>query len=437
MSLPVENTPAAEPAAHQRELVRPSWTRRLKWRAETAAYVCVEAGLAKLPLAWVAAIGRGLGALAYHAVSGRRRIVRRNLRIAFGGERSAAELSAMTAEVFRRSGANLLCSLGTTGKEMTSAEAALTVRDEAIFLEALARGKGVVVVIAHMGNWEAMAQWLPRVLPPGVKAANIYRPLNNPIMDARLLAIRARRGLRLFSKDESPLAMAAFLRGGGVLSIMSDQRVGRAGELVPFFGRNTSVTPLPAILARRTGAALIGVSLRTRGTGKWELGFHATDEAPPVTAGVAALLERVIRASPEDVFWMQDRWRVDRSTPHLVAGKQARHGADADSAKPTKRRRALLWVTAPGVVPPAPVAVPDDVDYELALAHGASAAAAEIGGRRVHRYEGGGLMRFLEQVDDAAEQPLDFVVGAVGDVDVARACRRLGLGWIETKGGGQ
>lgn len=405
---PESSATTADPTAYRRELIRPTWARRVKWRLETAAYVTFEAVLGILPLAWVAATGRLAGRVAWLVLPRRRRVVARNLRIAFAGERSEEELCSLTAEVFRRSGANLLCSLRTAEMGERSLARAVVVRDEIVFREAVARGKGVVMVLAHMGNWEALAQWFPKLLPPGVKGATVYRPLNNPIMNARVAAARARRGVGLFSKDDNPLGMAGFLRRGGVLGVLADQRAGEIGELVPFFGRLTSCTPIPAILARRTGAAVVGVSLRSVGAGRWELGFHALETGEPTTSGVMRLLERMMRVSPADVFWLQDRWKVARRGAHRQPGKPARAG----DATPTKRRRALLWTHADGRTARAPQAFPDDVDYETTRPD-----------------PGESIDAILRRVDAAAALPLDFVVSAEGESELRAACGRLDLGW--------
>ena len=423
--------PAADATAYRRELIRPTLARRIKWRLETSAYVAMEAVLGALPLPWVAGAGRLAGAAAWLVLPRRRRVVARNLRIAFAEEKSPEELRALTAEVFRRSGANLLCSLRTAEMGERSLSRALLVRDEIVYREALARGKGVVILLAHMGNWEAIAQWFPKLLPPGVQGATVYRPLNNPIMNARVAAARAKRGVGLFSKDDNPLGMAGFLRRGGVLGVLADQRAGKIGELVPFFGRLTSCTPIPAILARRTGAAIVGVSLSTTGEGRWEMGFHGMEPGEPTTAGVMRLLERMMRVSPADVFWLQDRWKIRRREPHVLPGKPARAG----DAVPTKRRRALLWVDGAHGLPAPPRAVPDDVDYQVALAAGAAEPKdAGAHGREVLRHDGGSFEEFLRRVDEAHGQPLEFVAGTrLAPKGLRKAARALGLGWVDVK----
>ncbi len=140
------------------------------------------------------------------------------------------------------------------------------------------------------------------------------------------------------------------------------------------------------------------------------------------------MVERMMRVSPADVFWLQERWRTSSRNPHIQQGKPARTG----TAIAVKRRRALLWAGTTGEVPQAPVATSDDVDYELALGAGISTPAH--GALRVHRYEGNRLEEFLLRVDESGDQPLDYVVGSAADAAVARACQRLDLGWVEACG---
>jgi len=419
---------AAAPPAYERKLVRPTFRRRAQWHLETWAYTGIEFLLGSLPAVTVSSLGRALGGFAHMAAKSRRRIVMRNLRIAFADERSAGELETLGREVFKRAGANLLSALRTA--RLNETELAKTVRVENLhyIAEATVGGKGLIMVLAHMGNWEALAQWLPKMIPPGMPAADIYRPLNNPILDARINASRLRQGLRLFSKDQSPLAMASFLRNRGGLGIMSDQRAGRGGELVPFFGRLTSGTPLPAVLARRTGAAVLGLSLRTIAAGRWELKLHKL-EGEPTTGNVMALVERMMRESPADVFWLQDRWRIEKRTPHIVPGKIPRAGSETSTN--TKRRRALLWADASGAVPARPAAEPADLDYEAALPEGAEApkGVTKLWIRETLAAETPTI--FLNRVNQGAALPLDFVVtGPQAGEAVREACKKLGLGWM-------
>jgi hypothetical protein len=148
------------------------------------------------------------------------------------------------------------------------------------------------------------------------------------------------------------------------------------------------------------------------------------NEASPSTVNVMGLVERMMRVSPADVFWLQERWKISSGEPHRQNGKVAR----GEVVPATKRRRALLWAGEDGVLPTAPVAIPDDVDYEVAV----SGDTVVECGLKDHRYAGGRIHEFLQHVDAAGEQPLDYVVGGGSRAaDVARACDQLGLGWME------
>ena len=409
----------------------PSLTRRIKWRLEYVAYLVMETTVGCLGLRLTARVGAALGGWGGRWLKSRRRIVRRNLRIAFAGEKTLPEIDALTDEVFRRAGANLVASLRTATLDDAGLARAIEVENPEVFADSFADGRGVVVMLAHMGNWEALAQMFPRMIPAGVRVGDIYRPLSNPLMDERLQATRRRQGLELIEKGASPFALAAFVKDGGALGVMSDQRAEAAGEILPYFGRLTSCTPLPSLLARRSGAKVVAISLRTLEPGRWRLKLHRL-EGEPTTAACMALLETVIRESPADVFWLQDRWRLNRRSPLLVNGKLAR-GVDPQAS--VKRRRTLVWLGGDlANAPELPGGEPDDLSFEYALPAGVArpgwlAADAVVWTRRRGdtRDE---VCADLQEIDGREVLPLEIVVAAEASSALVKACRRLGMGLV-------
>lgn len=391
---------------------------------EYLAYRGLELAVGLLPAGFAAWVGSTAGELACRLASKRRRTVRRNLRIAFAGEKSPAEIDALTREVFRRTGANMVASLHTASVSRKGLARALMIEGREMFQAAVREGRGVVVVLSHMGNWEALAQQFPLLIPEGYKGATVYRPLNNPLLNKRVEDTRARAGTGLFSKKDSPLAMMAFLREGGVLGMLCDQRAGNTGEVLPFMGRMTSCTPLPSIFARRTHARVMGVSLTTLSPGRWRLKFHEL-KGEPTTAGCMALLEELIRTSPADVFWMQDRWRPGRRDPLLIAGKLPKTFAMTASIKP---RRVLAWFdTAPASAPALPSGEPADVVYDYALPAGSSRPAWAPSDARICFWTKGREDEALAEADEAAPLPLEAVVMPRANKALLKACRRAGI----------
>jgi len=402
----------------------------LRWRLEYGAYLAVEKLTGLLTPREACLAGERLGELIRLFSARHRRIVRRNLRIAFAGEKSSAELAELETAVFRRAGANLIASLCTASLDPEALDRAVTMENPEVLAAALAGGKGVIGVLAHMGNWEALAQKFPRMMPPGVQAGDMYRRLNNPLLDARLAATRRRTGLRLFEKNGSPLALAAFLRAGGGLGIISDQRAVGIGETVPFFGRLTACTPLPAVLARRTDARVVGISVTTLAPGKWRIKFHPLEEEP-TTANCMKLLEAVMRQSPADVFWLQDRWRTGGRRPQSMPGKIPK-GADGPP-QVSKPRRYLVWLgpDAPDRKPALQNVEPDDLEFEYSLPADAARPRWLPADARVHPRPAVERRHFvadeIRRIDRDAALPLDCVYAPGGPAQVVTACRKMGV----------
>jgi KDO2-lipid IV(A) lauroyltransferase len=169
-----------------------------------------------------------------------------------------------------------------------------------------------------------------------VPAGGIYQPLKNPLVNALLLKRREQDGSRLFNKRDGFLAPATFVKEGGLLIVVADQKVGRGGSALPFFNRLSSLSPLPALLARKAGAPVIAAGIETTAPGKWRVVFDSLGEQPTPTK-IIAVLETLIRRSPADYLWLHNRWKLDGRYPLSVTRKAPK----AESA-PTARVRALV-----------------------------------------------------------------------------------------------
>ena len=163
-----------------------------------------------------------------------------------------------------------------------------------------------------MGNWELLAQALP-LLKPEALAGVFYRKQNNPLMNQLIEERRNQRGVELFAKHTSSYKLTSFLRKNGGLGILSDQRMPQRGSPVIFFGRPTTFSPLPELLAKRTNAALLGMHCHSSGPDHWTITF--TEVKDTTAQSYAENFEKAWRSSPADVFWFQDRWRLTGKNP--------------------------------------------------------------------------------------------------------------------------
>lgn len=398
----------------------------LQWRIECLAHAVTEFLASILPGAWIFRIGEWLGALAWHLFPDRRRTVIRNLRIAYAGEMSLDEIHRMARESFRRTGANLISSTHTATLSPGQLRKSLVLENIGLLEEARASGRGVVLLLAHMGNWEVLSR-LIHFFPPGSRAGAMYRPLNNPLLDRRILARREKDGTRMFSKRDPFHQITGFLREGGIVGVLADQRVGKQGDAIRFFDRATRASPLPCLLARRAHSTVLALSLITERPGKWRAVLSAV-ATPGTTAGCMAALEIAMKSSPLDVFWMQDRWKIKpraKYPPEAWVGSPTPH---ADK----KPLRALLWLA--GDLAPRELPQPwrhPSVTYEVVLSPGQSMPSGFDAGTPVHRIHPSSVPRELhqaiEKIDQASIIPLDFIITFTHCKPLARAAHDLGL----------
>jgi heptosyltransferase-2 len=199
--------------------------------------------------------------------------------------------------------------------------------------------------LSHLGNWELQAQIFPAVAGY-VRNGTVFQPLGNRFIDKHVRELRGRAGVELFDRREGFHKVIELLRGGGAIGILSDQHAGDHGLWVPFFGRLASTSPLPALLTKRTHAALLGIAIYTDGRARWRMVFTdridaAGDSVGLLTAKANDLIAGQIRQAPEDWFWVHNRWKTPK--PNFLLSKYKRGVLVPDvSAKDLKSFRILI-----------------------------------------------------------------------------------------------
>ncbi len=274
-----------------------------------------------LPIGVVYRLGQTLGWLAFQLLGPYRRLAISNLTIAFGGEKSAEEIRRLARASFLNLGANLFSSIRAAKFTLAELQAVATPEHREIIERALEEGRGVVLVLSHLGNWELIAQ-LCQYLPQ-FSWSTVYRPLGNRYIEAHVRRTRSASGVVLFDRKSGFNAPTLFLRNGGAVGVLVDQHAGDGGIWTPFFGRLASTTNLAALLALRTGAALVPLAVYTAGPARWRVVI-----SPPVetrdpengeelnvgvlTARLNAAVEQQVRVAPADWFWVHNRWKTPK-----------------------------------------------------------------------------------------------------------------------------
>jgi heptosyltransferase II len=277
-----------------------------------------------LPLLFVA--GQFLGFFAWIVLEKYRRLALRNVAIAFGAEKSPRELRQLVRRHFQCLGANLLCSVKLTQMPPEKILNRVTVENIEAMDGRFRAGIPVVLVLSHLGIWELFAQLMPKFVGY-VRNASVYQRLGNRFIDKHVRRTRSRTGLELFDRKDGFQPVIELLRSGGGVGVLCDQHAGDHGVWTPFFGRLASTSPLAALLAKRTRAALVGAGVYTDGLARWRMVFierFDTEDASvgALTSKINQIIERQIRRAPEDWFWVHNRWKTPR--PHFLLSQYKR-----------------------------------------------------------------------------------------------------------------
>jgi KDO2-lipid IV(A) lauroyltransferase len=203
---------------------------------------------------------------------------------------------------------------------------------------ALARGRGAIVVSLHLGSWEhGIAAYNASM----GRMALLAEALDPPQLFERVAKARGALGVQVIpvdikgmrNSDERTARMIGasamrdvykVLRSNGCVAIAMDRDIAGNGEPMPFFGR---VAPIPVgvvELAIRTGAALVPIVLfrdgdRVRGEVfpelTWDADAPRDAEVRRVAGEVLRLFERIIREHPDQWHVLDPIWSGDGETP--------------------------------------------------------------------------------------------------------------------------
>jgi KDO2-lipid IV(A) lauroyltransferase len=270
------------------------------------------------PIATLA--GRGIGAAMGVGDAERRRMVARHQQRAHGGNLSPAALRRAVQRAFDSYARYWVESFRLPQLRAADLDAGMSYEGYDLLLDALAEGKGVILVIPHLGGWDWAGSWLAT---QGIPITVIVEPLEPPELFEWFADFRRALGMRVvpLGPDAATASMQA-LKEGGVLCLLCDRDIQGGGIEVEFFGETTTLSPGAAMLSLRTGAPILPCAIYYRGdmhhgVVRPRLPVERTGtlraDVARVTQQVAHALEELIRRAPEQWHLMQPNWPSDRA----------------------------------------------------------------------------------------------------------------------------
>lgn len=183
-------------------------------------------------------------------------------------------------------------------------------------------GRGVILVLGHLANWDVAATWL---ISRGHRFTTVAERLRPEALFDAFVAFRESIGMEvvaLTGGEQTPSALLEQrLRAGGVLCLLADRDLSASGVPVTFFGATATMPAGPAALALRTGAALLPTLLANTDdpAGRLRLWDSTCDVRPAIphtdvatmTQEWATALESAVRERPQDWHMLARLWRDD------------------------------------------------------------------------------------------------------------------------------
>jgi KDO2-lipid IV(A) lauroyltransferase len=325
------STQPAKPSGREKSRRKPALRRgaeRLATRLVVSAFACV---IRWLPLSWGRRLANVFGYVFQAATLRRQRLADRNLAATFGDRLSPRERRRIRLAVSRNMCKVFVELFKTSRFTPSQIRDLVPLENPEILREALARGNGAMVITGHFGNWELLGA---RLAAEGFNLAVVARDASDAGVASLINQSRESVGMSVFGKKDLK-GMNAHLRANGVLGILPDQHARKGSILLDFLGRPAWVIRSPALLALRTGAAIVPAfclrepddSLRalilpeiptssasSSAVPAVDVAVPSTQHPSPVTAvtltkRINAVLEQQILAHPDQWLWLHNRWK--------------------------------------------------------------------------------------------------------------------------------
>ena len=261
--------------------------------------------------------GKILGALIYYLDMPHRRIVTRNLNFAYP-EWADEEIRKVSRRIFQNLGFTILEILQMAFFSKEDFLENIRIRGEEHLLNAVDGGKGVIIISAHLGNWEAASLFSACYF--GYPATSVARKIESGIINRWLFKLRTRFGNSVIDKEGALPEMMQTLRSGKILALMIDQGTTKSeGVELLFYGKKVTVTPAAAMLALRCKSPVLPVFCIREEDQNLTIIIEPPvqlvrtkdlrDDLRTNSQIMTDEIENAVRRYPDQWLWLHKRWK--------------------------------------------------------------------------------------------------------------------------------
>jgi KDO2-lipid IV(A) lauroyltransferase len=267
-------------------------------------------------------VGEVIGDVMFQAMPRRRAIGYKNLNIAFGDELSPQAKTQILRSTFRNLGKSLAEVIHFPRMNKAYLQEKIRIVGQEHYHEARAKGKGVIYLAAHIGNWEMTSHVQSAA---GYPMHIVVRPLDNGYLDRVLSRLRTLHGNTVLARGNGLKLIMTALKKKETVGILMDQNTLKSrGIFVDFFGTPACTVPVIPLLALRLEVPVIPAFLVRTGFDTHTLYIHEElemvrtgDSQKDIAVNTALCnktIEKVIRQYPDQWFWIHNRWKNQPDT---------------------------------------------------------------------------------------------------------------------------
>jgi KDO2-lipid IV(A) lauroyltransferase len=279
--------------------------------------------LSCIPVPVAQFMGKMLGSLAFLVPMSRKAVALDNLIQSFGPEMNAEEAKRLLRKIYIHFGQMFLEVPHAMRLNPGNVNRYVTFESQEHLHDALKKGKGVLALTGHLGNWEIAST---AVAMRFGKGAVVARPMDYEPLGRLMIDLRSRYGTEIIPKQRSMRKLLTSLRANKLIGILLDQNVDwYEGAFVNFFGRPACTNKGLALVALKTGAPVVPIFSAKTQDGRYRIMIgkevdliRTGDKLRDVeenTALFTSIIEHHIREHPEQWFWFHKRWKTKNYCP--------------------------------------------------------------------------------------------------------------------------
>jgi len=251
----------------------------------------------------------------------RRRQILALMKEIIGREFSKIQLLQFRRDSYYNMGRNLAEFLLLPSLDDAGIDKLISLEGEEHLENALAQGRGIIIITAHFGNWELLGAKIAHLFEPG-RFHVIAQTQSDERLTRLMDSVRNKHNVNVIPRGKAARDVLRVLKRGDIVGILMDVDMKDQGILVDFMGKPASTTTGPAAFALRTGAVILPVFDYPLPGGK-----HVGRIMPPVelvntgdnehdlhenTTTFNKIIALQVRYRPDLWIWAPDRWRSTR-----------------------------------------------------------------------------------------------------------------------------